>query len=406
MTRHDLTNTHCVHAGTGPCDVRHAITTAIVHSAPFTFASTQEVLDYVEGRSDRRQPEYGRMGNPTVTRVEERLAAIEGTERAQLFASGMAAVTTMLLAYLKSGDHLILTSDCYKRTRDFGVEFLARFGVQASLVPPTVEAIEQAIRPETRMILTEVPSNPYLYVVDVGRLAQLGRDRGVLTVIDSTFATPVNLRPLEWGADLAIHSATKYLGGHNDLIAGVLAGRAELVQPVSDLLMTLGGVCDPTTAFLLDRGLKTLGVRVEKQNAAGLKVARFLEAHPRIREVFYPGLASHPQHGIARRLMSGFGGVVTFLVDGGFEETARFVDRLSIPRIAPSLGGVEALVEQPAVMSFWDLPRHERERLGMYDNLVRLSLGIEEADDILADLDQALQVSRTSHPEKAGTQHG
>lgn len=403
MARHDLTSTQCVHAGTGPCDVRHAMTTAMVHSAPFTFESTQEVLDFVEGRSDRTQPEYGRMGNPTISRVEQRLAALEGAERAQLFGSGMAAVTTLMLACLRSDEHLVLTSDCYKRTRDFGAGFLARFGIRASVVGPTVEAVAEAVRPETRLILAEVPSNPYQYVVDVQRLADLGRQRGVLTAVDSTFATPVNLKPLEWGVDLVLHSATKYLGGHNDLIAGVLAGRADRVEPVADLLSTLGGICDPTTAFLLDRGLKTLHVRVAQQNAAGLEVARFLEGHPGIRQVFYPGLVSHPHHEIAARLMRGWGGVVTFLVDGGFEETARFIDRLSIPKIGPSLGGVEALVEQPALMSFWDLPPDERRRLGMHDNLVRLSLGIEEADDLIRDLDQALGASPHASPPRPDT---
>ena len=390
MNGHRPTNTRCVHAGAGPCDVRHAVTTAIVHSAPFTFASTREVRDYVEGRSDRTQPEYGRMGNPTVSRVEARLAAIEGAERAQLFASGMAAVTTTMLAYLEGGDHLILTGDAYKRTRDFGGGILARFGVEASVVPPTADAVAEALRPETRMILTEAPSNPYQYVVDLEQVAEAARARGVLTVVDSTFATPVNLRPLEWGADLVIHSATKYLGGHNDLVAGVLAGPAGRVDPVADLLATLGGICDPTTAFLLDRGLKTLSARVRLQNAAGLAVARFLEGRAGVRRVFYPGLPSHPHHAMADRMMDGFGGVVTFLVDGGFEATARFVDRLAIPKIGPSLGGVEALVEQPALMSFWDLPRAERERLGMHDNLVRLAVGIEEPADLIDDLDQAL----------------
>ncbi len=405
MTGHRLTNTHCVHGGTGPCDVRHAVTTAIVHSAPFTFASTREVLDFVEGRSERTQPEYGRMGNPTVSRVQERLAAIEGAERAQLFASGMAAVTTTMLAYLRPGDHLVLTSDCYKRTREFGGTFIGRFGVEASVVPPTTDAVAEALRPETRMVLVEVPSNPYQYVVDVGRLADLGRERGILTVVDSTFATPVNLRPLEWGADLVIHSATKYLGGHNDLVAGVLAGPAARVEPVAELLSTLGGICDPTTAFLLDRGLKTLSARVHLQNAAGLAVAQHVEDRPGIRQVFYPGLASHPHHGVAARLMNGYGGVVTFLVDADFEGTARFVDGLSIPKIAPSLGGVEALVEQPALMSFWDLARDERERLGMYDNLVRLAVGLEDPEDLIHDLEQALSAAGLAQTRPMETKH-
>ena len=322
--------------------------------------------------------------------VERRLAALEGAEKAQLFAGGMAAITTLFLAYLESGDHMVITSDCYKRTREFGAVFLKKFGVTTSVVPPSLKSIEQAIGPATRLVFTEMPTNPYLYVVDVERLAELGHRRSFLTVVDSTFATPVNFRPLDCGVDLVVHSATKYLGGHNDLIAGVLAGSASLVQPVSDLLMTLGGICDPTTAFLLERGLQTLAIRVEKHNTNGQAIAEFLESHPRVSEVFYPGLSSHPQYAIAKKLMTGFGGVVTFLLDATFEETARFVDRLQIPHLAPSLGGVESLVEQSVIMGYWDAPREDRETLGMKDNLVRLSLGIEDTQDIIADLDQAL----------------
>ncbi len=390
MIERKVGSTECVRAGAGPCEASSSITTPIVHSAPFTFESTKDLVDLVEGHSERQQPEYGRMGNPTVTCVERRLAALEGAEKAQLFASGMAAITTLFLACLESGDHMIITSDCYKRTRDFGAVFLKKFGVTTSVVPPSLESIEQAIGPATRLVFTEMPTNPYLYVVDVERLAELGHRRNFLTVVDSTFATPVNFRPLACSVDLVVHSATKYLGGHNDLIAGVLAGSASLVQPVSDLLMTLGGICDPTTAFLLERGLRTLAIRVAKHNTNGQAISEFLEAHPRVSEVFYPGLSSHPQHGIAKKIMTGFGGVVTFLLDATFEETARFVDRLQIPHLAPSLGGVESLVEQAVIMGYWDAPREERETLGMKDNLVRLSLGIEDAEDIIADLDQAL----------------
>ena len=390
MIERKIGSTECVRAGASPCEASSSITTPIVHSAPFTFASTKDLVDLVEGHSERQQPEYGRMGNPTVTCVERRLAALEGAEKAQLFAGGMAAITTLFLACLESGDHMVITSDCYKRTREFGAVFLKKFGVTTSVVPPSLKSIEQAIGPATRLVFTEMPTNPYLYVVDVERLAELGHRRSFLTVVDSTFATPVNFRPLDCGVDLVVHSATKYLGGHNDLIAGVLAGSASLVQPVSDLLMTLGGICDPTTAFLLERGLQTLAIRVEKHNTNGQAIAEFLESHPRVSEVFYPGLSSHPQYGIAKKLMTGFGGVVTFLLDADFEETGRFVDRLQIPHLAPSLGGVESLVEQSVIMGYWDAPREDRETLGMKDNLVRLSLGIEDTQDIIADLDQAL----------------
>jgi len=343
----------------------------------------------MEGRSDRRQPEYGRMGNPTVAAVEARLAAIEGAEAAQLFGSGMAAVTTLFLWFLKAGDRLVLTSDSYRRTRDFSV-FLSKFGIAVDVVAPDVDAIVEAFRPETRLVFSEVPTNPYLRVLDLPRLVEAARSQGVVTVVDTTFATPVNLRPLELGADLVIHSATKYLGGHNDLIAGVVAGREELMRPLSEFLMTLGGICDPNTAFLLERGLKTLALRVDRHNSNGQRVAEFLSAHPKVERVYYPGVASHPDYHIAKNLLRGFGGVVTFLVDGGFEATARFVDRLHIPRLAPSLGGVESLVDHVALMSFWELSAEERQKRGIPENLVRLSLGIEDIEDLLADLDQAL----------------
>lgn len=384
-----INSTDCVHAGAERNHTEGSVTPPIVHSAPFSFSSTKELRDFMEGRSVRRQPEYGRMGNPTVACVEKRLAALERAEQVRLFGSGMAAVTTLFLWFLKSGDRLILTSDSYRRTRDFGV-LLNKFGVELDLAPPSMDAIEAAIRPETRLIFSEIPTNPYLRVLDVGRLVHLARSKGILTIIDSTFATPVNFRPLEIGADLVTHSATKYLGGHNDLIAGVVAGRAELLEPVSEFLMTLGGICDPNTAFMLERGLKTLELRVQRHNSNGRQVAEFLESRPEVERVFYPGLPSHPDFSLARDLMTGFGGVVTFRVKGGFDETAAFIDRLEIPRLAPSLGGVESLVDHVALMSFWELSREQREAYGIHDNLVRLAVGIEDPEDLIADLEQAL----------------
>jgi cystathionine gamma-synthase len=226
--------------------------------------------------------------------------------------------------------------------------------------------------------------------LDLPELVRLTSSQGVLTVADSTFATPINFRPLDLGADYVTHSATKYLGGHNDLIAGVVAGQSDLMKPITEMLMTLGGICDPNTAFMLSRGLKTLGIRVAKHNANGQAVAEFLSQHPKVGSVYYPGLRSHPDHVLAGSLMSGFGGVVTFLIKGGFDQTARFVDALEIPRLGPSLGGVESLVDHVAPMSFWNLSRKEREKVGITDNLVRLALGIEEPEDLIADLEKAL----------------
>ena len=383
-------STDCVHAAQGPIDVSNAIITPIVNCAPFAFENTKVLLEFLDGRGERTQAEYGRMGNPTVIAVERKLAALEGSEQALLFASGMATVTTIFLHYLQSGDHLIITSDSYKRTRSFCQTFLTKFQIEVSVVEPNMEAIEAALRPETKLIFTESPSNPYLYVVDVEELAKLGKEKGILTVVDSTFATPLNFRPLDYGIDLVIHSATKYLGGHNDLIAGVLMGSAEQVQPVWEFLMTLGGVCDPNTAFLLDRGLKTLALRVARHNSNATAVAEYLERHPKINKVYYPSLPSHPHHEIATRLMSGFGGVVSFLIDADFDGTNRFIDALRIPQIAPSLGGAEALVEQVVAIGYWCATPEEREAAGVKDNLVRLSLGLEEPEDLIADLEQAL----------------
>ena len=390
MSKARVTSTECVQAAAGKHHGTHAITPPIVHSAPFCFDDTKDLIDFMEGRSERKQAEYGRMTNPTVTAVEEKLAALEGAEKAQLFSSGMAAVTSLFFTLLQSGDHIILTSDSYRRTRDFGF-FLGKFGVKMDIVNPFAKAIEDAVQPSTRLIFSEIPTNPYLHFIDLHEVVEIARKNNLLVVADSTFATPCNLKPLEIGVNLVIHSATKYLGGHNDLIAGVLAGSDELVQPVTEMLMTLGSICDPNTAFLLGRGLKTLGVRVAKQNASGQAVAEFLEKHPRIQRVYYPGLGSHPSHNLAKNLMHGYGGVVTFLVDGSFDDTSTFVDHLKIPQIAPSLGGVDSLVEQVAIMSFWNLPKPEREALGIPDNLVRLAIGIEEAEDLIADLDQALK---------------
>jgi len=390
MKKPKTSSTECVHAGAKPVELSGPIITPIVHCAPFAFESTAEVIEFQEGRSGRRQPEYGRMGNPTVVCVESRLAALEGAERALLFSSGMSAITSLLLTVLKSGDHVVMTRDAYRRTREFTANFMQKFGVDVTLVEPSLCAIETAVRPATRLIFSESPTNPYLNVMDVEGLGRLGRDRTVFTAVDSTFATPFNIRPIDFGIDVVIHSATKYLGGHNDLIAGYIAGSEELLQPLAEMRSNLGGICDPNTAFLLERGLKTLALRMEKHNASGQALAEFLEAHPKVKRVYYPGLASHPHHQIAKAQMAGFGGVVSFEIDGDLERTARFIDRLQLPHLTPSLGGVDSLVEQPVVMSYWQMPRDEREKLGLKDNLVRYSLGIEEIDDIVDDVAQAL----------------
>lgn len=382
-------STRAVHGGEPRPKGEFSVTPPLVLSATFTFPKTRDLVEYMEGRAERGE-EYGRYGNPTRQAVEAKLCALEGAEAACLFSSGMAAVTTTLLALLRSGAHVVLTDDCYRKTRQFAESVLKKMGIAGELVPPRVEAIEAALRPDTRLIFTESPTNPYLSVVDLEKLSALAQARRIKTVVDSTFASPYNQRPLALGVDLVVHSATKYLGGHNDLLAGCILGGRDLVEAIRDLQGMLGAIPDPTSSYLLARGLKTFALRLERQNASGQKIAEFLDGHPRVGRVYYPGLASHPDHEVARRQMRGFGGVVSFELRGSLEDCTRFVDALRIPQIAPSLGGVESLVEQPSLMSFYELTPQERERIGIKDNLVRLAIGIEDAEDLIHDLEQAL----------------
>ncbi len=369
----------------------HPLAEPIIQTATYTFESTAALVLMMEGNTERE--EYGRYGNPTVRTLEQKLAALERTDDAIAFASGMAAVTTAILALTKSGSHVVLFSDCYRRTRQFVTKVLDRFGVTSTLVPPAdLDALEKALKKETRLVVSEAPTNPYQSVVDLDRLAAIAKAARVKTLIDATFATPINLRPAEHGIDLVVHSGTKYLAGHNDVLAGFVAGPAGLVALVRDLRHVLGGVMDPHAAYLVLRGIKTLDVRVQRQNATALALARTLEGHPRIRKVWYPGLPSHPHHEVAARLMTGFGGVVTFAVQGDLARGSRFVDALRIPRIGPSLGGVESLVEQPALMSYFELSTEDREAIGMTDDLVRYAVGLEDADELIADVLRALEV--------------
>ncbi len=390
---HDF-STRAVHAGEARNKPYHTLTTPIVQTSTFTFNDTTDLVDFMEARmwgDETERTEYGRYGNPTLTAVERKLADLDGGEAALLFSSGMAAVTTTLLTLLSSGAHVVMTDDCYRRTRQFITKFLNRYGVEATQVPVgDYEALEAAIRPDTRVLLSESPTNPYLRVVDVPRLVEIARRHGLKTVIDSTFATPINQRPLEYGVDLVVHSATKYLGGHNDLLAGAVIGSEYLIAGLRETQGMVGAISDPNTAYLLLRGLKTLDLRVTRQNETGLKVARFMEGHPAVRRVYYSGLPSHPDHAIACEQMSGHGGVISFELDGELEATGRFIDSLRIPYIGPSLGGVESLVGQVALVSYYELSSEERAEMGISDTLVRLAVGIESADDIITDLAQAL----------------
>lgn len=382
-------STAAVHGGEPRSREGHALTTPIAQTATYTFSNSQEIADFFEGRIERE--EYGRYGNPTRHVAEQKLAALDSAEQAVLFSSGMAAITTTLFAMLSRGAHVVVTDDAYRRTRQFLNQALRRYGVEVSTVPAgDYERMEQAIRQTTRIIFSESPTNPYNRILDLHRVAEIGRRHRVKTIIDSTFATPINQRPLEFGIDLVIHSATKYLGGHNDLLAGVVLGSSALVSGIREFQGVTGAIPDPLGTYLLIRGIKTLALRVERQNASAQRIAEFLEGHPKVLRVHYAGLPSHPEHKIATEQMRGFGGVVSFEVKGDLAAGSRLVDACQIPRIAPSLGGVESLIEQPAMMSFYELSTEERLQVGIKDSLVRYAVGIEDCDDLVDDLKQAL----------------
>lgn len=386
-------STRSVHAGEQRNKPYHSLIDPIVPTSTYFFDSYEDICQFTLDKNNTKPTdrlEYGRYGNPTIRAVEQRLAALEGGEEALLFASGMAAVTTALLTFLKAGDHIIFTDDIYRKTREFGQNFLTRFGVESTVVAVGNEdELESAIQKNTRLILSESPTNPYLRVVDIEKLVEIARKYGLLTIIDATFATPINLRPLEYGIDLVLHSGTKYLGGHHDLLSGVVIGRKELVDSVREHVNLMGAVADPYNAYLLLRGLKTLALRVRHQNQAAMQLAEYLLAQPMVEQVFYPGLDNHLDHAIAKRQMSGFGGVVSFTLRADLERTARFLDHLRIPYITPSLGGAESLVSQPALLSYYSISAEDRAAWGIKDNLVRYALGIEDVQDLIADLQQA-----------------
>jgi cystathionine gamma-synthase len=384
-------STVAVHAGEERQKPGHSITDPIFCSSTYTFANSQAVIDFIEQKLPRE--EYGRYGNPSEKVVERKLAALEGGETALLFSSGMAAIVGLLMAKLNAGDEVIFFDECYHRSREFCVKHLSRFGVVTRQVRACdYEAMEAAINPKTRLLVSESPTNPHLSVVDLERFAAVGKRHGIETLIDATLATPYNLRPLAAGVDYVLHSATKYLGGHNDLLAGVIIGSAAKLEDVRKLRGILGAINSPHNIHLLLRGLKTFELRMQRHNENGLAVARFLEQHPKIEKVYYPGLETHAYHEVARRTMRGFGGLVTFLVkDADWRRTAAVVDRVRIPRIGPSLGGVESLIEQPLIMSYYECSPEDRRRFGIPDNMIRLACGIENSADLTADLAQALE---------------
>ncbi|GMN42207.1 hypothetical protein TIFTF001_011416 [Ficus carica] len=381
-----------IHAGErlGRGIVTDAITTPVVNTSAYFFKKTINLIDFKEKRATSF--EYGRYGNPTTVVAEEKISALEGAESTVIMASGMCASTIMFMALVPAGGHIVTTTDCYRKTRIFIETVLPKMGISATVIDPAdVRALEAALKKhKVSLFFTESPTNPFLRCVDIEFVSKLCHKYGALVCIDGTFATPLNQKALSLGADLVLHSATKYIGGHNDVLAGCISGSLKLVSEIRNLHHVMGGALNPNAAYLIIRGMKTLHLRVQQQNSTGLRMAKVLEAHPKVAHVYYPGLPSHPEHELAKRQMTGFGGVVSFEIDGDLDTTIKFVDSLKIPYIAPSFGGCESIVDQPAIMSYWDLSQADRLKYGIKDTLVRFSIGVEDFEDLKADVLQAL----------------
>ena len=380
--------TKAVRGGTELSKKNAPLSTPIYQTSTFQVTDSDQQL-----RATHTDMFYTRYGNPTNTVAESAIAELEGADAALLFASGMAAITTSVLALLKSGEHIVAQRDIYGGASKFLGQWLPKLGIETTFVDTTeYDQHARAIRPNTRMLYLESPTNPTLRVVDLKRVAALAKQHNLLTLIDSTFATPINTRPGEFGIDLVMHSGTKYFGGHSDLIAGVVAGRRELIDQIHETRTTLGSCMDPHAAFLLLRGIKTVAVRVGRQNENALRIAEFLARHPKVKRVHYPFLKSHPQRALAIEQMKGGGGVLSFEVDGSGEDARRVSEALHLFTLAPSLGGVDSLVTIPVLTSHAMISAEMRQKMGVTEQLIRLSVGIENADDLIADLEQGLAV--------------
>src|SRR5262245_647742 len=367
------------------------LTTPIFETTTFIFENADEVKAYNEGRTKKFL--YSRYGNPTVLAVEETIAALEGAHTALLFASGMAATATALLALVKSGDEVVCSAAIYGGTLHLLHDLFPRFGIHARFASlEELSEPDRVIGDNTRVFWFESPINPTLRCVDVKALAGACRRRGVISIIDNTFATPINQQPLALGVDVVMHSVTKYLNGHSDVTAGALAGPAKIMDEIEGVRRKLGGVVDPQPAYAIGRGLKTLSVRVERHNANAMLLARWLETQKgsRVDDVYYPGLESHPDHALAKRQMRGYGGMLCVDVGGGQARAERFFDRLKVFRRAASLGGVESLCSLPLLTSQWGHSDAQLAAAGITRSMARLSVGLEDPQDLIEDLDQAL----------------
>ena len=362
-------------------------------STPIYQTSTFEVTDNDEQvRVRDTDHHYTRYGNPTNTVAEKTIAELEGMDAALTFASGMGAVTTTIMALLNSGDHVVSQRDIYGGVNKFLSQWLPKMGIETTFVDTNeYEQHARPIRPNTKLLYLESPTNPTLRVVDFKKVAAIARQHKLLSMIDATFGTPINQHPAEFGIDLVMHSGTKYLAGHSDLICGAVVGRHELIERIWDTRTTLGNCMDPHASWLLVRGLKTLAVRVARQNENALRVAEFLAEHAKVRNVHYPFLKSHPQYGVARQQMTGGGGMVSFEVEGTGEDARRVSEAMHLFTLATSLGGVESLVSIPVLTSHAMIPAEARAKMGVTEQMIRLSVGIENADDLIADLEHALE---------------
>jgi cystathionine beta-lyase/cystathionine gamma-synthase len=381
--------TELIQHGDGVSHDAEPLTTPIYETTTFLFRNAAEVRAYNEGKSAKYL--YSRYANPTVAPVEQKIASLEGAEAALVLSSGQAATTTALMALLTAGDEVVCSSAIYGGTLHLLADLLSKFGIR-----PRFVSLDELARPDslfttaTRLVWFESPINPTMRCVDIAPVAAACNARGVISVVDNTFASPINQQPISLGVDLVMHSATKYLNGHSDVTAGALAGPRRLMDPILDARKKLGTVLDPYAAYALGRGLKTLSVRVERQNRNAMAVARWLANDKRVASVYYPGLEQHPDHAIAARQMRGFGGMVCVDVGGGYDRAARFFDRLQVFKRAASLGGVESLCSLPVLTSQWGHTEEELARAGVTHSMARLSVGLEDADDLIADLDQAL----------------
>ena len=382
--------TRAIHAGE---PVRHGVgapvTSAIVRSSTFTLSSTEELKRWAEGKSKAFM--YTRDGNPTLTMAAKKIAALEGAEDAVVTASGMAAISSTLLSFLSKGDELISTAQVYGGAYRLIRDIFPRFGITVRHVESSLDGIEKLISPRTKCLYVETPTNPTLYLVDLRKAGAFARKHRLISIVDNTFATPILQNPIEHGFDLVVHSVTKGLSGHSDLLGGVAAGKAEYISRVREMISCFGGCMDPEVAFLLMRGIKTLGVRVARQSETALRVARFLEKHPKVARVHYPGLKSHRDHALARRQMRGFGSMLAFDLKGGLPAARKFCDRVKLFLLAASLGGVESLVILPIYGSHFRMNKDELQRAGVQPGTVRVSIGLEDPQDLIEDLQQALR---------------